>query len=326
MSNNAVKCSCTHENDACSWVMVATPHVPSIMFCNANCERYLYKSQVHPQVALRQHEALVTTLQRAGVRVLDVSDHIPLHELPLDAVGNLVFTRDPLLVTNKGAVLGRFRESVRRYETSLMENLLPVMGISLQGKVEGVESFIEGGDFIPAGDACFVAVGNRTNIAGVQEMMNKDLFGTATVVVVQYPPDNDMAAIHLDCYLGVVGRRIALIWQDAINRVTVDVYHRQASCGGYELAESGQLLSRYMEKNGWKVIPVPTYAQRKYGCNVLDLGNGRVLTQEEFVTNSLVCEGIEAIHVPFDEIHKMYGGIRCATQALLRVSQASDKN
>lgn len=317
MSN--IQCYCFHENDDCAHVLVSRPFYPAILECNENFEANLYKEPIDVVTLLEQHDNLVMKLSELGVTVTDVSHYMNYDNLPHSAVGNMVFTRDPIICTQKGVVLGRFKEQVRRTETEILQTLLPKLGINVVGSVTDSQSYIEGGDFITAGDTCFVATGNRTNLDGVREMMNKDLFGTEKVVVVRYPEDGNMHTIHLDCYMGLVGYEVAVLWELAGDYLTVDEYRKCKDSGGYCVSFTNVKLSSYLRKHGWHIVKVPTYSQRNYGCNLLYIGGNTVLTQDTFVTEQLTKLGFNAIFLPFGELHKMYGGIRCATQALLRV-------
>lgn len=313
------ECYCFHENDRCGVVLVASPHMPSIQACGQDGEMYLYNKDQEVILSLlqQQHATLVTKLRELGVEVMDVVECLEWSNAPSPLLGNLVFTRDPILCTRKGVVLGRFKEGVRRSETDLLRHMLPTcFGIPIQAFVEGEESVVEGGDFIPAGDTCFIGIGNRTNAAGVQEMMDRDLFGTERVVVVKHPADGDMHAIHLDCYMGLVGRSVAVLWDVAALHVRVDEYVQEN--GSYKLVKEDVILREYMESHGWTVMEVPTSVQRRYGCNLLYIGEGKVLTQDSYVSEQLASMGYHPICLPFSELHKMYGGIRCATQVLLR--------
>jgi arginine deiminase len=302
-----------HEGDPCHKVFVATPHVPSILECNQDPARYLYQESVDPTLLLEQHAALVTTLRNEGICVADVAPPSP----PSCQLGNLVFTRDPILCTRKGIVLGRFRESVRQAETTLWEGVLAEHGLPYLGRVLGTESFVEGGDFLPAGDVAFLGTGNRTNEAGAHELMSRDWLGCPRVAVVKHPADGNMHAIHLDCYLGIVDDSLAVVWDHAAEHVLVDEYERDAYDGSYAPRTLDMPLGEYLERSGWRILCVPTASQRNYGCNLLSLGRDhKVLVQDPFVAAGLREVGYCPIELEFGELHKMYGGIRCATQVL----------
>lgn len=309
--------ACNHENDECTLVMVARPHHPSILDGNLNLKQSLYREPVNITRLHEQHEDMIDTLKKNNIKVIDLMSTVdPDSEKEIN-LANVIFTRDPILCTAKGVVLGRFREHVRRGETELTRKVLRAQGVPIIGKIR-IPGYVEGGDFIPAGDRAFIAMGNRTNAAGIRQMLERDMFGTNVVAIVKYPEDGEMKAIHLDCYFGLVDKRYAIVWEHALSCVTVSEMKRDSPKAPYIETKTNVPFRDYLNTCGLEVIPVNDASQAKYGCNLLDIGMGRVLTQEEHVTQALIARGCHAIFVPFSEIHKMYGGIRCATQTLKR--------
>lgn len=310
--------TCPHENDACTTILVARPHYRSILIANENTTENLYRERVGIKRLHEEHEHLIETLAKHGVRVHDVMCSLVDHSVRND-LGNMIFTRDPILCTSRGVVIGRFREPVRRMESELIKGALETLDVPVLGQIES-PGFVEGGDFIPAGDRAFIAIGNRTNHHGVQQMLDKDWFGTDAVAIVEYPEDGQMKAIHLDCYLGIVGKKHAVVWKHALEVATVTEMRRWHHDGIYEVYQTNIPLAHYLTDHcGFELIVVNDASQAKYACNLLDIGYGCVLTQEEFVTQELLARGYHTIFIPFQEVHKMYGGIRCATQSIQRI-------
>ena len=310
--------TCPHENDACTTILVARPHYRSILIANENTTENLYREKVGIKRLHEEHEHLIETLTNHGVRVHDIMCSLADPTVRND-LGNMIFTRDPILCTPKGVVLGRFREPVRRMETELVQGALDRLHIPVLGQIES-PGFVEGGDFIPAGERVFIAIGNRTNLEGVQQMLDNDWFGTEAVAIVEYPEDGQMKAIHLDCYLGIVGKKHAVVWKHALEVATVTELRKYHGCTTYETSLSQIPLAYYLTDHcGFELIVVNDKSQEKYACNLLDIGHGCVLTQEEFVTQELLARGYYTIFIPFQEVHKMYGGIRCATQTVQRI-------
>lgn len=308
--------TCQHESDPCQVVLVARPHYRSILIANENIEENLYRERVSIKRLHEHHEYMVETLTNQGVQVHDIMCHLSDSCVRND-LGNMIFTRDPILCTARGVVLGRFREEVRRVETELVQSALERLQIPVLGHVDA-PGFVEGGDFIPAGERAFIAMGNRTNREGIQQMLDHDWFGTDYVAIVEYPEDGQMKAIHLDCYFGIVGKKHAVVWNHALKVATITEMKRQPS-GAYEVSMKNIPLEQYLRHQcSYTLIVVNDESQAKYACNLLDIGNGCVLTQEEHVTQELLACGYHPIFVPFYEVHKMYGGIRCATQTVQR--------
>ena len=310
--------SCKDEADVCHTVLVASPHIPTIKECNKNATSYLFKECVNTRKLVAQHKQLVRTLDMYGIHVEDISQiaNSARSKKPSPLLGNIVFTRDPMVCTKRGIILGKFKEEVRHEETKMVASALETLDIPIVATIERPASLLEGGDYIPAGETAFIGIGNRTNMDGVREMMDRNLFGSARVAVVKHPEDGNMHAIHLDCYLGLVGNDVAVVWEWAAQNVLVDEYYHDTEAGFYLLCTTNMPLQEYLEREGWVVVLVPTTSQQNYGCNLLYLGRDRiVLTQDHFVSDRLRALGYKPVELEFGELHKMYGGIRCATQA-----------
>jgi N-dimethylarginine dimethylaminohydrolase len=152
----------------------------------------------------------------------------------------------------------------------------------------------------------------------VDELMDKDMFGTDKVVVVYCPfEDNDMHRIHLDCYFGAVGKKKFVIWNAAVQTGgNMERYVREYIKKGsqYVINEecNGIPLRQYMDDQGFEVVELSDECQMRYGCNVVLLPNDTVVVQDTESHSKI--EG--SIMVPFNGIHAMYGGLHCATQIL----------
>lgn len=310
--------------------MVATPDRDAIIKCNTSYKSCLYKEPIDVERAIEQHRNLVKTLRDHSITVIDVMDEArqasqELHDTTHHDISNLVFTRDPFLCTSHGILHGKLKEPIRRKEPDILQALLyqhtqHTQHACIVHKVQGQNSFVEGGDYIPLGNMCLIANGSRTNLEGIFEVMSSDMLGANIVGIVHFPSNsnmNTMNTIHLDCYLGIVGNTHAVIWDYASENAHVSVYKKDDQ-GKYIPLSHTTPLGVFLVMCGFTLIPVDATCQKSYGCNLLDLGNGKVLTQDDYVTMKLTELGYNAIYVPFDEIHKMYGGIRCATQVLYR--------
>ena len=313
------------ESDTIQIVLIGRPILSIIDTCNSNLSQCLYREHVKAETILQQHNFLIATLEKYGVCVIDVlnGSNIFTERSTIDPLqlANLVFTRDPMITTAKGIVLGRFRESIRSLEIDMIRDCLTRKHIAISGEITA-PGCLEGGDFFPCGrDLSIVAVGMRTNMEGVNQLMTRNLLGTTRIAIVHYVSQGaaaDMHFIHLDCYFGIAGFKVALMWEGACD-FKVDEYTQFGSL--YVKTRTGVNFKRYLEiECSYRVLVVSSESQKKYGCNVLALNSTTVLTQEWDVTMMLQNIGIQTIYVELSEIHKMYGGIRCATQVISRKS------
>lgn len=102
--------------------------------------------------------------------------------------------------------------------------------------------------------------------------------------------------------------------------------------GKYHLHRGGIEFSQYMKEKGYRIIPVSSEEQLKYGCNVLNLGNGHVVSIERNVARRIACSpyfhGTVQL-LDFRDVTCMYGGVHCASQVVRRdetLSEASTTN
>lgn len=159
-------------------------------------------------------------------------------------------------------------------------------GISVLGSVKE-PGFLEGGDFFAAGpDLCFVGIGLRSNWEACHQLMKQDMFGTKSVAIVKDLFDQSQDRMHLDCVFNIVGYDCCLMLEDILNttsnrRRLVDEYAKDPKTGEYKRIVQDIEFGDYVQSKGFKIIPVSSEDQVKYGCNVLNLGHGRILSVNE---------------------------------------------
>jgi dimethylargininase len=110
------------------------------------------------------HAAYISTLRDAGAKVVIELD--PLLDFP-----DSVFVEDTALCLQEGAVILRPGAPSRLQEAELIAPTLQALYPEGSVKyIEGVSSFIEGGDILTTEDAVLVGRSARTNAAGIEEL------------------------------------------------------------------------------------------------------------------------------------------------------------
>jgi N-dimethylarginine dimethylaminohydrolase len=131
----------------------------------ADRERWHYGPGFDPERAAEQHEALADLVADSGARVewIDDSD---------DGLADSVFTHDPSLVTERGAIILSMGKPLRTSEPALHEAAYRRLGVPILGRIEAPGQ-VEGGDCVWV-DRTTLAIGRgvRTNQAGIQQMAN----------------------------------------------------------------------------------------------------------------------------------------------------------
>ena len=117
----------------------------------------------NPDLALMQshHADYIATLRRTGATVVELE--------ALDAFPDSVFVEDTALCLPEGAVIMRPGAPSRLGEAALMAPHLAVLYGDLR-RIEGAQSFIEGGDILVSETEIMVGRSARTNAAGVAEL------------------------------------------------------------------------------------------------------------------------------------------------------------
>lgn len=118
-----------------------------------------------PAKAAVQHAALADLVAASGAEIEWVEDRA-------DGLSDSVFTHDPSLMTDHGALILSMGKPLRAREPALHEETYKRLGIPILGRVEAPGQ-VEGGDCVWV-DADTLAIGRgvRTNQAGIQQLSN----------------------------------------------------------------------------------------------------------------------------------------------------------
>ncbi|MBS3651215.1 amidinotransferase [Pseudaminobacter sp. 19-2017] len=131
----------------------------------ADPQRWHYGPGFDAAKAGVQHDGLVELVEESGAEILWLGDEE-------DGLADSVFTHDPSLMTDHGAVILSMGKSLRKPEPGLHEAVYRKHGIPILGRIEGTGT-VEGGDCVWV-DRKTLAVGRgiRTNQAGIEQLAN----------------------------------------------------------------------------------------------------------------------------------------------------------
>jgi N-dimethylarginine dimethylaminohydrolase len=236
-------------------------------------------------LAKRMHAELVACLEGAGIELEWERPH-PEHHWQ-------VYTRDFGVNTPAGPLVGKYKYEQRWGDEEFAIEAFERLGVEIVGRVS--QGAVEGGDSWMLDEATLViGSGNRSTLRGIEDaaaIMNP--LGVEVVPVEFLAKWN-----HLDMIFSVVAEKLCLYSPD-----------------GLPFAYGTLLKDR-----GWRMLEVPLAEVMKTGCNVLALGDGKVLSFEEnpVVNQMLEAEGFEILAPPLREFTKMGGGPHCLTFELQR--------
>jgi len=244
-------------------------------------------------VAQAQHQALCRQLENAGAEVVELP---PDASLSLDAV----YTHDASLATDFGLIALRPGKVSRQDEAECHSAFALQLGIPAFGKIVAPGT-AEAGDMVWL-DSTTLLIGHgyRTNSAGIGQM--SDLLSARGITVLSAPLPygaGPSACLHLMSLISLLDERTALVDLPWLAVETVEL----------------------LTARGFRFIEID-YAERgTLACNVLSLGEQRLLAIEENrrTNDRLRAAGFDVRTFPGSEICiNGNGGPTCLTRPVLR--------
>lgn len=257
--------------------------------CAFEDPRHGFLHAVDLDLARRQHDAFVGLLERLGVVVqaLDVETDSP----------DLVYTFDPLLVADRGAIALRPGKPNRRGEESVLEGWMDAHGIPVVGRI-AAPGTIEGGDTCwLRPDLLCVGRSLRTNDAGASQLAAL-VGGDVRVFDLPYWK-GPTALIHLLSVISPVADDLAVAYLPLL------------PVGLWQLLRDLDI----------RTIAVADGEFATLGCNVLAVRPGVVVMAEgnPATARALEQSGCEVHTYPASEVGiNGSGGPTCMTRPILR--------
>ena len=236
--------------------------------------------------AQAQHDALCGQLASAGAEVIELA---PAPDLSLDAV----YTHDASLPSDFGLIVLRPGKNNRVAEGPQHGSFCERLDIPTCGAIVAPGT-TEAGDMLWLDSkTLLIGHGYRTNAAGIRQM--RDLLAPKGVEVISAPlpyGPGPSACLHLMSLVSLLDERTALVDLPWLAVETVEL----------------------LKSRGFKFIEIDYSERDTLACNVLALGNHRLLAIEEnHKTNARLRQA------GFELCINGSGGPTCLTRPLLRV-------
>ncbi len=252
-----------------------------------------YTSRPDVPRAQQEHDALVALLRQGGAEVL-------YHEEPQPTRADAIFTFDPALVTDEGAVLLSMGKAQRRGEEAAMGRRFAELDIPILYTLHD-DARAEGGDLLWVDhDTLAVGLGFRTNEEGLRQLREALTPLGVTVIPVELPYyTGPEACLHLLSLISIVDERLAVVYPSLL---AVPFWQE-------------------LQRRGFRVIEVPAEEFPTMGPNVLALAPGKCVMLEgnPITQGRLEAAGCQVWTYRGDEISlKAEGGATCLTRPLWR--------
>lgn len=246
-------------------------------------------------------------------------------KISYDFLTNLFYTRDQMITTAKGVVMCKMNSIQRQNECELMKFVLRKLGIEPIFEVNGENAFMEGGDYLVTENTSFIGRGMRTTQEAIDQLLERDLFGTQQVVVVKdkrfYQPQ-----MHLDTYFNIIDADLVTLSEERQTEdansdlyLAADVYERTEQ--GYELVKEDVSFTNLIHEMGMDVITITQKDQDHFANNYLTVAPRKIMAvanQSKEFQDILQNHGVEVVWIQLENLIKGYGAAHCMTQVLER--------
>lgn len=179
---------------------------PGAAFAGADPEVWNYAGRIDGQAAGAEHDALTDVLRRAGAEVLEHPEEQP-------GRADAIYVFDPVLITDRGAVVLQMGKELRRGEEQAMARRLEALGIPLLFSLRG-PAVAEGGDLLWLDERTLaVGQGFRTNSEGLRQLRAGLEPAGISLVPVELPYfTGPVACLHLLSLISLVDRDLAVVY------------------------------------------------------------------------------------------------------------------
>ncbi|MDL2320397.1 hypothetical protein LJC45_04620 [Alistipes sp. OttesenSCG-928-B03] len=239
---------------------------------------------------------------------------------------NLLFTRDSMISTPRGVVIGRLHSPQRRGERLVAEFCLNKIGVTPVFRIpDDNASYLEGGDYVLCGDTSFIGYGMRTTREAVEMLLANDMFGTRRVVAVK-DKLHDQAQMHLDTYFNMADENLAVLSWNRYDARPGDAEYLRADVfemrdGEYRMIEEDVPFMDYLAATGVEVIRVSEQDAEGFGSNFLRVAPREIIGVSKKTgayRAAMRRHGVTVHWVDLTHCTKGYGAAHCLTQIIKR--------
>jgi N-dimethylarginine dimethylaminohydrolase len=171
----------------------------------ADPAKWHYGPTFDGEKAIRQYADFARLVEKSGTEILWLDDSG-------DGMADAMFTHDPSLMTDKGALILNMGKALRKEEPALHEEAYRKAGIPILGRVEAPGT-VEGGDCIWVNrDTLAIGRGVRSNQAGIEQVA--DILKPLGVTVLTFDLPlwaGEAACLHLMSVMSPLAPDLALV-------------------------------------------------------------------------------------------------------------------
>ncbi|MBI3161550.1 MAG: amidinotransferase [Chloroflexi bacterium] len=260
---------------------------------DAQWEKLVYFGSPDFENSLAEYERFVKVLEQFDFEI---------HYALMDETTSLdsIYAHDPLVVSNRGAILCSMGKDARKPEADAAAKYLKEIGVPVIGRIGG-DGKLEGGDVLWVDERTLaVGQGFRTNAEGLRQL--RELLGDSVdeIFPVQLPYwTGPQDCLHLLSFISIVDKDLAVV-----HSRLMPVPFRE-----------------WLLERGFQFVEVPNEEYDSLGCNVLAVGprqcvmlNGNPITQKRLEEAGAQVWTFDGKDISY----KGTGGPTCLTRPILR--------
>lgn len=289
-------------------VLLHRPDQSLRVITEENREFFFFDKVPNVEKYLEEHQQYGALLQRHGVLVHQLSDHVRRNTELLERLPNLAYLHDTAVISSLGAILSKMSSMGRRHEEVVVREALTDLGVPILYDPPEGESFE--GCLLLAPGIVFVADTERHSRSSIHKFIEFILGYFDEVLYAEIPQERRF--MHPDMILNRVSDRLMLYYPPAFLEVFSITREKRTFVD----------IKAWMNARNVGLIPLTDQEQRQWGCSFVPLEQGVLINYDISLSpqtvHTLEQEGVRLIHFHPDALLAGGGSLRCLTMRIWR--------
>ena len=193
---------------------------PQKYMSKVNLEKWNYKYPLNQKIVEKNYDEFFNIIKSFDAEIfeLDICDE--------DELCDSIFTHDPSLILNEGALILNMGKKLRTKETIEHEKFYESINIPIIGKIIN-EGTVEGGDCLWINEnTLLIGESSRTNKSGIEQIINILNHYNIKVIPVKLPKQNNPnSCFHLMSIVSILDFDLAIGCLSLFSNDLVKIFH-----------------------------------------------------------------------------------------------------
>ncbi len=196
---------------------------PEKLMSNADIKKWNYKSPLNQKMIEKNYQEFFNLIKKSGAEIIELKIKNKKDEL-FDSI----FTHDPSLVTNEGAIILNMGKKLRKEETIEHEKFYHEINIPIIGKIQK-KGNVEGGDCLWINNkTLLIGEGQRTNIDGIKQINNILKPFDINVIPIKLPKQkNTNSCFHLMSLVSMLDHDLAIVCKSLLTQELKKIFNKK---------------------------------------------------------------------------------------------------